>query len=160
MLPFNCPAIWTQSINHLDGECYFCTIKRPRLNESIKYVDCSNCKIPKNNSINLAKRVPPEESDVTSDNEANSGSEFSLEEEEPNFQWSPSVFADFCRELHLSKKMSQKCFKMLKTHSCMKSSLKDVTTRAVQNRSSNLHNFFRPVVALPIVRILKVYCLF
>ena len=85
----------------------------------------------------------------------NSGSEFSLEEDEPNFQWSPSVFADFCRELHLSKKMSQKCLKMLKTHSCMKSSLKDVTTRVVHNRSSNLHKFFRPVVALPIKGLLS-----
>ena len=82
----------------------------------------------------MAERVPVEESEVTSDNEANSGSEFSLEEEEPNFQWSPSVFADFCRELHLSKIMSQKCLKMLKTHSCTKSSLKDVTTRVAQNR--------------------------
>ena len=85
VLPFNCPAIWTQSINHLDGECYFCTVKRPRLNESIQYVDCSNCKLPTNNSINLAERVPPEESGVTSDNEANSGSEFSLEEEKLKF---------------------------------------------------------------------------
>ena len=74
-------------------------------------MDCSNCKLPKNNSINLAERFPPEESDVTNDNEANSGSEFSLEEEEPNFQWSPSVFADFCCELHLSKKNVSKMLK-------------------------------------------------
>ena len=76
---------------------------------------------------------------ISSENDHDS--DYSPEECERKL-WSVSDFHDFCRELNLSKKISLKCLKMLKSDSEIKEKLKDVQTHAIHERSKEFLEFF------------------
>ena len=83
------------------------------MNKKQVYFSCNSCRLP-SNSLPLMKDTQIISSENKSQSENDHDSDYSPEECERKL-WSVSDFHDFCRELNLSKKMSLKCLKMLKS---------------------------------------------
>ena len=132
--PFTFPAIWTEATSHGDGDCYFCSIKRPRFKRRAEFFDCSSCKIPKSIHPEVATRTT-EEIESSSSVDIFSDSSLSCNDVE-TFQWSMDTFNDFYRELNLSRRQSKKCVQMLRKDPDLKRKMTNVTMSKID--SSNI----------------------
>jgi len=135
--PFSCPAIWTEFSSHENGECYFCTTKRPALKRKAEYNNCSNCKIPKSTAPDLATRssqlhlaIDTSDEECFDENDSDFVPNINCE-----FEWSMDTFNDFCRELNLTRRKSKKCLQMLRKDSIIKSKLANISMRQIDSRN-------------------------
>lgn len=111
------------------------------MRKDAKYFDCQSCKLPSNASI-LLKEIDGSNSSSIGEKSDSNESLYSPEDEEKIISWAPGDYHDFCTELNLSKKMSLKCLKMLRSDPVIKQRLEVVQTADISNRSKSFLRFF------------------